>query len=89
VHSLRRGAAEALEAVVHGDTKTSKLVNRRIEEVKWPEGVTVGAIIRGEEVIIAHHDTQIAAEDHIILFVPNKRMIPKVEKLFQVGFGFI
>ncbi len=88
VHSLRRGAAEALEAVVHGDAKTSKLVNRRIEEVKWPEGVTVGAIIRGEEVIIAHHDTQIAAEDHIILFVPNKRMIPKVEKLFQVGFGF-
>ncbi|MDP1619552.1 MAG: Trk system potassium transporter TrkA, partial [bacterium] len=89
VHSLRRGAAEALEAVVHGDSKTSKLVNRRIEEVKWPEGVTVGAIIRGEEVIIAHHDTQIAAEDHIILFVPNKRMIPKVEKLFQVGFGFL
>ncbi len=89
VHSLRRGAAEALEAVVHGDQKTSKLVSRRIEEVKWPEGVTVGAIIRGEEVIIAHHDTQIAADDHIILFVPNKRMIPKVEKLFQVGFGFL
>ncbi|MHB1175561.1 MAG: Trk system potassium transporter TrkA [Sulfuriferula sp.] len=89
VHSLRRGAAEALEAVVHGDAKTSKLVSRRVDEVKWPEGVSVGAIIRGEKVIIAHHDTMIEAEDHIILFVPNKRMVPKVEKLFQVSFGFI
>lgn len=89
VHSLRRGAAEALEAVVHGDAKTSKLVSRRIEEVKWPEDVTVGAIIRGEQVIIAHHDTLIESEDHLILFVPNKRMVPKVEKLFQVGFGFL
>ncbi len=89
VHSLRRGAAEALEAVVHGDAKTSKLVGRRVDEVKWPEGVSVGAITRGEKVIIAHHDTMIEAEDHIILFVPNKRMVPKVEKLFQVGFGFI
>jgi trk system potassium uptake protein TrkA len=88
VHSLRRGAAEALEVVVHGDAKTSKVVGRRIEEIKLPDGATIGAIIRGEEVIIAHHDTLIEAEDHVIIFVLNKRIIPKVEKLFQVGFGF-
>jgi len=88
VHSLRRGAAEAMEVVVHGDSKTSKLIGRRIEQIDLPEGVLIGAIARGEQVIIAHHDTLIEPEDHLILFVPNKRMIPKVEKLLQVGFGF-
>jgi len=88
VHSLRRGAVEAMEAVVHGDRSSSKLVGRRIEEISLPEGVAIGAILRGDAVIIAHHDTVVEAEDHVILFVPNKRLIPKVEKLFSVGLGF-
>jgi trk system potassium uptake protein TrkA len=87
-HALRRGAAEALEAVVHGDAKTSKLVGRRIEEIGLPKGATIGAIARGDKVLIAHHDTVIETDDHVIVFVVNKRIIPKVEKLFQVGFGF-
>ena len=89
VHALRRGAAEALEIVVHGDARNSKVAGRRIEEIKLPEGATIGAIIRGEEVIIAHHDTLVQSEDHVILFVLNKRIIPKVEKLFQAGFSFL
>jgi trk system potassium uptake protein TrkA len=88
VHSLRRGAAEVLEIVAHGDIKTSKVVGRRIGDVALPEGSAIAAIIRGEDVVIAHHDTLIEAEDHLIVFVLNKRIIPKVEKLFQVGFGF-
>jgi len=88
VHSLRRGAAEVLEIVAHGDLKTSKVVGRRIGDVALPEGSAIAAIIRGEEVLIAHHDTMIEAEDHLIVFALSKRIIPKVEKLFQVGFGF-
>ncbi|MFZ5502713.1 MAG: Trk system potassium transporter TrkA [Pseudomonadota bacterium] len=88
VHSLRRGAAEALELVAHGDKKSSKVVGRRIDEIDSPEGATIGAIVRGEEVIIAHSDTIIEAEDHVIVFVNDKRMIGKVEKLFQVNLGF-
>ena len=88
VHSLRRGAAEVLEVVVHGDAKTSRVVGRRIDEIGLPEGATIAAIIRNNDVIIAHHDTLIQAEDHLILFALNKRIIPKVEKLLQVGFGF-
>ncbi|MHB1186024.1 Trk system potassium transporter TrkA [Thiobacillus sp.] len=88
VHSLRRGAAEVLEVVVHGDAKTSRVVGRRIDEIGLPEGATIAAIIRNNDVIIAHHDTLIEAEDHLILFALNKRIIPKVEKLLQVGFGF-
>ncbi len=88
VHSLRRGAAEVLEAAVHGDAKTSRVVGRRIGEIDLPDGATIAALIRNDDVIIAHHDTLIEAEDHLILFVLNKRIIPKVEKLLQVGFGF-
>lgn len=88
VHSLRRGAAEAIEAVAHGDKKTSKVVGRTLSEIKLPLGTTIGAIVRAEEVIIPHHDTVIHSEDHVILFVSNKKHIGDVEKLFQVGAGF-
>jgi trk system potassium uptake protein TrkA len=93
VHSLRRGAAEALETIAHGDARSSKVVGRRIEQIDLPPGATIGAIVRDggdgrSEVVIAHHDTVIRAEDHVILFVANKRLIPRIEKLFQVGVGF-
>jgi trk system potassium uptake protein TrkA len=93
VHSLRRGAAEALEAIAHGDAKSSRVVGRRIDEIDLPRGATIGAIVRAgpegtSEVIMAHHDTVIRSEDHVIVFVSNRRMIPKVEKLFQVSARF-
>lgn len=93
VHSLRRGAAEALEAIAHGDAKSSRVVGRRIDEIDLPRGATIGAIVRAgpegaSEVIMAHHDTVIRPEDHVIVFVTNRRTIPKVEKLFQVSARF-
>ncbi|MCO6439687.1 MAG: Trk system potassium transporter TrkA [Nitrococcus mobilis] len=89
VHSLRRGAAEAIEAVAHGDASSSRVVGRRIEEIKLPRGTTIGAIVRGEEVLMAHHDTVIESEDHVILFLVDKSRIDEVERLFQVGVTFI
>jgi trk/ktr system potassium uptake protein len=89
VHSLRRGAAEALEAVVHGDRESCSCVGRRIDEIDLPKGATIAAIVRGDEVIMAHHDTVIQSEDHVIIFVTDKKTLPKVEKLFQVGVGFV
>ncbi len=89
VHSLRRGAAEAIEAIAHGDESSSKVVGRSIGELKLPPGTTIGAIVRNDQVIIAHHDTKIEPEDHVILFVVDKKYILEVEKLFQVGFAFI
>jgi trk system potassium uptake protein TrkA len=88
VHSLRRGAAEAMEAVAHGSRDSSRVVGRTIEEIKLPRGTTIGAIVRGEEVIIAHHDTVIESDDHVILFLSNKKCIQEVERLFQVGVTF-
>jgi len=88
VHSLRKGAAEAIEAVAHGDRATSKVVGREIEDIDLPHGATIGAVVRGEEVIVAHHDTVIEANDHLIIFVVDKKQIPAVEKLFQVAATF-
>ena len=89
VHSLRRGAAEAIEAIAHGDRHTSRVVGRRISEVPLPKGATIGALVRGDEVLIAHGDTIIQAEDHVILFLIDKKRIRDVEKLFQVSVTFI
>lgn len=88
VHSLRRGAAEAIEAVAHGDRRSSRVVGRRLEEINLPPGATIGAIVRGDEVIIAHHDTVIQAEDHVILFLVDKKHTKDIERLFQVGISF-
>lgn len=87
-YSLRRGAAEAIEAIAHGDSRSSKVVGRMIEEIDLPEGCTIGAVVRGEKVLIAHDDIVIEQDDHVVLFVMDKRRIRDVEKLFQVGFTF-
>jgi len=82
VHSLRRGAAEALEAVVHGNERNSRVVGRKVEEIPLPEGTSIGAIVRGEDVIMAHHDSVVEADDHLILFLSDRRHTDAVEKLF-------
>jgi trk system potassium uptake protein TrkA len=104
VHSLRRGAAEALEGIVRGDAKTCRMAGRRVDEIALPEGTHIGAIVRGlhladgsevepgfakPRVLIAHHDTTVLPHDHVIVFVPRKRLIRQVEKLFQVSATFM
>jgi trk system potassium uptake protein TrkA len=89
VHSLRRGAAEAIEAIAHGDIGSSKVIGRSIEHIHLPKGTNIGAIVRAEEAIIAHHDTVIEPEDHVILFLQDKQRVAEVEKLFQVGVTFL
>ena len=89
VHSLRRGAAEAIEAIAHGDRRTSRVVGREVGDVKLPAGTTIDAVVRGDNVIIAHHDTAIENGDHVILFLTDKKRVAEVEKLFQVGVTFL
>jgi trk system potassium uptake protein TrkA len=88
VHSLRRGAAEAIEAIAHGDARSSKVVGRSLEAITMPPGTSIGAIIRGQDVIIARATTVIESGDRVILFVVDKKYIRDVEKLFHVGLSF-
>ena len=89
VHSLRRGAAEAMEAIAHGKEEESKVVGRKIEDIDLPKGAGIVALVRDGQVIIAHHDTVIETDDHVILFLTDRRKIENLEKLFQVGVSFV
>jgi len=89
VHSLRRGAAEAIEAIAHGSEAESRVVGRTIEEIDLPKGASIVTLVRNGQVIIAHHDTVIETDDHVILFMTDRRKIENLEKLFQVGVSFI
>ena len=82
VHALKRGAAEALEAIVHGDERSSRIVGRMVGEISLPEGAIIGAVVRGDEVIMAHHDTPVLADDHVILFLADRRHLEAVERVF-------
>jgi len=89
VHSLRRGAAEAIEAVAHGTSEESRVVGRKLEDVPLPRGTNIIALVRGEKVIIAHHDTVVETDDHVILFMTDRRKIEHLENLFSVDVSFI
>ena len=89
VHSLRRGAAEAIEAIAHGDESSSKVVGKRIQDIELPEGTTIAAIVRGGNVLMVKKKIIIEANDHLILIVSNKKHVAKVESLFQVDITFL
>jgi trk system potassium uptake protein TrkA len=89
VHSLKRGAAEAIEAVAHGSAEDSKVVGRAIESIELPRGIDIIAVVRGDEVIIAEPQTVIETDDHVILFMTDRRKIDRLEELFQVGVSFV
>ncbi len=89
VHSLRRGAAEAIEAIAHGEEGESKVVGRKIEDIDLPKGAAIVTLVRDGQVIIAHHDTVVETDDHVILFLTDRRKIENLEKLFQVGVSFV
>ena len=88
LHSLRRGAAEALEIVIHGDKSTSQCVGRRVDAIAWPAGALLGAVVRGQDVLMAHHDLVLESEDHLIVFVTEIKTVQKIEKLLQVSASF-
>ena len=89
VHSLRKGAAEAIEAIAHGDESTSKVIGRSLGEINLPAGASIGALVRGEDVVIAHDDIVVKPQDHLILFLVDKSKIKDVERLFQAPLSFI
>ena len=89
VHSLRRGAAEAIEAIAHGNESSSKVVGKKIQDIELPQGTTIAAIVRGNDVLMVKKKTIIEANDHVILIVSNKKHVAKVESLFQVDITFL
>lgn len=89
VASLKQGLAEGVEIIAHGDEESSKVVGRTIKELKLPQGAIVGAVVRDNQVMIGHKSLRIEANDHVILFVNDKKLVSDIEKLFQVSSFFL
>lgn len=89
VHSLRRGRAEAIEAIAHGDVNSSKVIGKGVRDIPFPPNTGVGAIVRDQKVIIPDVNTVIEPEDHVVIFMDDKSCISSVEALFQVAATFI
>lgn len=88
VHSLRRGAAEAIEVIAHGDEKTSRVIGVPLEKLKLPRSAQIGAVVRNKKALHVEPGLVIQAEDRVVVFVADKRHINDIEKLFQVSARF-
>lgn len=84
VHSLRDGVAEVIEAEA---LETSSVVGVPLRDVDMPTGVIVGAVVRGEQVIIPRGDTVIEVGDRVVVMALAE-MVRKVEKMFSVQINF-
>ena len=84
MHSLNEGFGEVIEAEA---LETSSLVGVPLRDAHLPEGVLVGAIVRGDEVIIPRGNTVIRANDLVVIFAANEA-VKKIEKLFAVKLEF-
>jgi trk system potassium uptake protein TrkA len=84
VAPLKGEHAEAIEAEA---LETSDIVNVPLADVKFPQGAIIGAIVRGENIIIPRGDSIIQPKDHLIIFAVHKA-IPKLEKLLTVKLEF-
>lgn len=80
VATLKEEAAEVIETVA---LETSDIVNRPIRELKFPKGAIIGAVVRGEEVIIPGGDDVILPDDRVVIFALQSA-ISKVEKTLMV-----
>jgi len=88
VHSMRRGRAEAIEAIVHGSAADSRVVGKSVEDIPLPPGTAIVAIFRDNKILEAHHDSVVQEDDHVILFISDRRQTDEVERLFEVGVSF-
>ncbi len=84
VHSLSEGFGELIEAEA---LETSSLVGVPIREARLPEGVLIGAIVRGDRVVLPRGDTTVRAGDRVIIFAATSS-VKKVERLFSVKLEF-
>ena len=84
VHSLRRGAAEAIETLAkESPSGKESCIGKELGEISLPEGATIGALIRGNKAKIAHDHVHLRENDHVIVFLTNKKYLKEVKNIFS------
>ena len=84
VYSIGDAEAEMIEAQV---LSTSPISGKKISEIGFPEGVMVGGVLKGKQMVKPTGSTRIEEGDVIVLFALSKD-VPEVEKLLQVSIDF-
>tara|TARA_R110002110_G_scaffold40880_5_gene130394 strand:- start:2622 stop:3998 length:1377 start_codon:yes stop_codon:yes gene_type:complete len=84
IYSIGDAEAELIEAQV---LSTSPLSGRLIRDIEFPEGVLVGAVMKGDKVMKPTGDLRVEEGDVIALFTMAKD-VPEVERLLQVSIDF-
>lgn len=80
VTTLIEERVEAIESIA---METSEIAGRPLREIKFPQGAIIGAIVRGEDVIVPEGDAIILPGDKVVIFALAKA-VPKVEKFLMV-----
>ena len=84
VHSLRRGAAEAIETLAkESPSGKESCIGKELGEISLPEGATIGALIRGNKAKIAHDHVHLRENDHVVVFLTNKKYLKEVKNIFS------
>jgi len=84
VHALREGAGEVIEAEA---LDTSAAVGKPLRDIRMDKGIIIGAVVRGDEVLLPRGDLEIKAKDRVVLFAAAQA-VKEVEQLFAVGLEF-
>ncbi|MEM9551531.1 MAG: Trk system potassium transporter TrkA [Pseudomonadota bacterium] len=84
VYSIGDAEAEVIEAEV---LSTSPLAGQRLRDIDFPEGVLVGAVMKGDEVVRPVGSLRIDEGDVVAIFAMTDD-IPEVERLMQVSIDF-
>jgi trk system potassium uptake protein TrkA len=80
VTTLMEERMEAIETVA---LETSEIAGKRVRNIRFPKDVLIGAVIKGEEVLIPEGDTMVDPGDGVVLFLLSKS-VPKIEKFLMV-----
>ncbi len=84
VHSVHNGSGEIIEAEA---LETSPLVGAPLSELEFPNGVRIGAILRGKDVIIPSGRTIIQTHDRVVIFAIADN-VRQVEQMFRVSLEY-
>lgn len=77
---IENGGAEAYEVVL--TEKMTKLVNKKIMDIRFPKGAIIGSIFREDEAIIPSGSDVLLAGDRLVVFTSAER-IGKIDAIFS------
>ena len=80
-YSILNGAYEVIEAEI---IETSELINKELKNCNLDDEIRIGAILRGEDIIIPRSDF-IFKKDDIVVFLAKTDQLPVVENMFRIS----